>query len=169
MQFPCAGCGAARQSLEAACDNCGWSPEPMTTPGSYSGDADARGTNWRIWAFLAICPVALAALIWIARSRGLDAPPQLNVSPISTEIFVQDSQPVAPGTIVDVVTTSKPRQLVLGNAQVTDARWEFPDPIQTPAYPARGFITLQLSDDQVNIIQSAGDISIFPAGDWEPE
>jgi len=75
------------------------------------------------------------------------------------DLFVVNSVPVQPGTLVDVISVKENRVLFL-EVEVTRVRWDVPEPNQSPQFPASGFVVVTLRDRQWMAITEAGDISV---------
>ena len=84
----------------------------------------------------------------------------------SAQIYVQKSVPVSPGTKVDIINEdfTPPRAIIQG-VMVTYVKWKVPGPFRAPKYPASGFVTVSLSDNQGKAIKEAQLLSIRPGKD----
>ena len=79
-----------------------------------------------------------------------------------TELYVENSKPVAPGTVVDLWdNAADPPHLLLEHLRVVSVRWKVPDPSSPPPDPASGFVTLALKPEQVKAIGST-DLAVRP-------
>lgn len=103
---------------------------------------------------------------WMLLRWKLDSP-DLQEDPfknkVRMEILVQDSEPVLPGSMVDLMDSSvSPKKLILENMPVFYVRWRTDGPFSIPKYPASGFITLALTKEQVETVRAADAISVRP-------
>ncbi len=80
------------------------------------------------------------------------------------EIYVENAQPVMPGTRVDLVDGEKPPNVLVGNAQVLNVRWKSAGPFDKPKFPAKGFVTFALTNAEKSAIKGVEGISIVPVG-----
>lgn len=68
--------------------------------------------------------------------------------PKTAQLRVTNSDPVVPGSRVDIVTGNAPAHALVADVVVDAARWKTNDPSKMPNYPAEGFVTLTLSQHQ---------------------
>ena len=82
----------------------------------------------------------------------------------TAQIFVKKSVPVMLGMKVDVIIedSSPPKVIAQGAKIVGDVRWKVSAPFQKPEYPASGFITISLAQNQWELIKKAKVISVRP-------
>ncbi len=119
--------------------------------------------------------VIALAVRWFAddlksKSREDDLPPQsLRNARLATEramwsgeLFVVNSVPVLPGTLVDIISVEENRVL-LPEVEVTRVRWKVSEPFQSPQYAASGFVVVTLHERQWMAIGGVGDISVRPS------
>jgi hypothetical protein len=68
---------------------------------------------------------------------------------IKREFYVENSEPVLPGTKVCLIDgKSSPLQVIVSDATVQNVRWKIKGPFTIPKYPASGFVTITLSENQ---------------------
>ena len=80
---------------------------------------------------------------------------------INGEIYVDNSEPVAPGAIVDIINTaSSPAQVIVSDVTVLSARWKVSGLFKGPKYPASGFVRFALAENQWKAIEKNDDIII---------
>ncbi|QDU54570.1 hypothetical protein [Aeoliella mucimassa] len=80
-----------------------------------------------------------------------------------TELFVDNSEPVMPGAMVDLVDkTVDPPKVVLENVQVLNVRWKVSGPSSKPTAPASGFVTVGLKPEEASTIKSIDSLSVAP-------
>jgi len=101
---------------------------------------------------------------WLLLRLKVDAPELLD-DPTQyreeLEIFAESSDPVLPGTMVDVFDSSEdPPKLLIGSVRVLNVRWKIPGPSSVPAFPASGFVTLSLTREQAGAIENAKNVSV---------
>ena len=172
--YPCPQCHTSRESLEAPCSKCGWTPPPSIVE---VRELPTR-TNFANLAFyLSVLVVLVAALAvrWftddvILTSREIESAPQtpLNaqLSPIESiqliELSVVNSVPVQPGTLVDIISVEENR-ILLSKVKVTEVQWEVSGPVQSPQDRASGFVVVSLYELQWMEISDAGDILVRPS------
>lgn len=90
----------------------------------------------------------------------LDDPTQFREA---VELFVEASDPVRPGTSVDLFdSASTPPKLIAENVSVVKVRWKVADPSSPPRFPASGFLTVTLTKDQTLAVQDAQTTSVRP-------
>ena len=78
------------------------------------------------------------------------------------KLDVVNSEPVQPGTLVDIISV-KENRVLLSKARVTRVQWEVPEPFQSPQYPASGSVVVSLRENQWMAISEAGEISVRPS------
>jgi hypothetical protein len=77
------------------------------------------------------------------------------------EVFVVDSDPVLPGSSVDILDTAfKPPKAIAESVSVVNVRWKVTDPSSKPRFPARGFVTIGLTKDQANAVKGVQTLSV---------
>lgn len=96
---------------------------------------------------------------WLLLRLNVNAPELLD-DPATfqqpTELYVENSEPVLPGTMVDLLDVSvEPAKVVLSNVRVESVRWKISDPGTPLKAPAKGFVTIVLKADQVTAMKSA--------------
>ena len=78
-----------------------------------------------------------------------------------TEIYVENSEPVMPGTMVDLLDTAvNPPKVVVQNVRVLYVRWKLDDPSKPPHAPATGFVTIGLKLDQTDAVKQSKTLSV---------
>jgi hypothetical protein len=105
----------------------------------------------------------------LAPSAPVQSPPPLPVNaPIvaggatsTAEIYVTDSVPVLPGTLVAIIDASGPTLLV-ARAAPFNVRWKLRGPFSAPSFPAEGFVAFSLSASEWQAIQKADSLRIQP-------
>ncbi len=81
----------------------------------------------------------------------------------TAQLFVEKSIPATPGTKVDLVDVSvSPPQVIVSGATLQSARWKVPGPFQSPKYPASGFVTFSLAENQWAAMKGK-DMAVQPA------
>jgi hypothetical protein len=106
----------------------------------------------------------------VAPSASVQTPPALPANPpivaggatSTAEIYVTDSVPVLPGTLVAIVDVSGPTLLV-ARAAPLNVRWKLGGPFSAPSFPAEGFVAFSLSANEWQAIQKADSLRIQPA------
>jgi len=101
---------------------------------------------------------------WLLLRLKVDAPELLD-DPAQyrevIEILVENSDPVVPGTIVDLYNTSQePPKLLIEGLRVLNVRWKMVGPGSAPAFPASGFVGLSLTKEQVDAVEEARRVSV---------
>ncbi len=77
------------------------------------------------------------------------------------ELFVENSEPVLPGAMIDILNQdTEPPTVAVGNVEVLNVRWKVVDPSSKPTYPAAGFVTIRVTNDQASKLKSVKAISI---------
>lgn len=77
------------------------------------------------------------------------------------ELHVEQSDPVTPGDVATVWDISKePPAKLLENVSVSNIRWRVSSPLQSPKFPASGFVTLLVSQEQKERLKDAKLISV---------
>lgn len=78
-----------------------------------------------------------------------------------TELLVEDSELVSPGSKVDFVDVSvDPPAVVLENVFVKGVRWRLAGPFTKPKAPATGFVQVNLSTEQMEAVGTAKKLSV---------
>lgn len=81
----------------------------------------------------------------------LDDPSQYREA---VELLVENSEPVTPGAMVDVVDGSTdPPTVIVEIVQVLNVRWKVSSPLEEPKFPAKGFVTVPLTKEQSRRVQ----------------
>src|SRR5690606_15884708 len=80
-----------------------------------------------------------------------------------TQVYVEEAEPVLPGTMVDLLDISEePPKVVLQNVRVLHVRWKVDSPLTPVKAPAKGFVTLGLKAGQADVVKAAETLSIRP-------
>ena len=79
------------------------------------------------------------------------------------QLYVTNSVPVYPGSRVDVIAEDDPPRALIVGAQIVNVRWKMDSLLSLPAYPAEGFVTLLVADNQWEALPRGGSFSIRPS------
>lgn len=80
-----------------------------------------------------------------------------------TVVYVEDAEPVLPGSMVDLLDISEdPPKVILQNVRVLHVRWKVDNPLTPVKAPAKGFVTIGLKADQTDAVKAIGKVSIRP-------
>jgi len=80
-----------------------------------------------------------------------------------TEVYVENSEPVQPGSMVDLLgTDEEPPKVIIENVRVLNVRWKIDGPFATPKAPAHGFVTIGLKPDQTKAVESFKTLAVRP-------
>lgn len=101
---------------------------------------------------------------WLLLRLNVNAPKLLddpNTFQQPTEIYVENSEPVLPGTMVDLLgTVEDPPNVIIENVRVLNVRWKVDDPSTPLKAPAKGFVTIDLKPDQMKAVESSGSVTV---------
>ena len=166
-QYPCAICRVSRDSLEALCGSCGWAPASLSetpvirrVPTHAHAEVPHVSSNKIVGICTALVIVSAVTgfciwKFWPELSSGLQI--ARSGSQKSGELSVSESQPVSAGTEVDIVEGNR---VLVAKVKVTQVRWKVPGPLQSPKYPASGFVSVSLDSDQWKTVRAATEVSI---------
>src|ERR1017187_10558895 len=79
----------------------------------------------------------------------------------TAQLFIKNSDPVMPGSHIDIVMGDAPAHALVVDVVVQEARWKMKEPGKMPAYPADGFVTLTLSQNQWESFLYKQDLRLF--------
>jgi hypothetical protein len=103
---------------------------------------------------------------WLLLRLNVNAPELLddpNTFQQPTEVYVENSEPIVPGTMVDLLDTAEvPPKVVLENVRVLNVRWKVDGPFTPPKAPAKGFVTIGLKPDQTKTVESSKTLAVRP-------
>jgi hypothetical protein len=72
---------------------------------------------------------------------------------IRGQIYVENSDPVNPTAPIDIIDgSSSPLQVLVSGVTVEEVRWKVNGPFMSPKYPAAGFITVTLAENQWKLL-----------------
>lgn len=77
------------------------------------------------------------------------------------QIYAEKSVPLAPGALADIVIENN--KVIVQGAKVIDVKWKVPGPFQMPKYPASGFVSISVFENQIKAIEKSKTISIRPS------
>jgi hypothetical protein len=81
----------------------------------------------------------------------LDDPTQYREA---VELLVENSEPLLPGTMVDVIDdATDPPTVMVENVQLLNVRWKVSSPLEQPSSPASGFVTVPLTKEEQRKVQ----------------
>ena len=77
------------------------------------------------------------------------------------QIYAEKSVPLNSGALADIVIENN--KVIVQGAKVINVKWKVPGPFQMPKYPASGFVSISVFENQIKAIENAKTISIRPS------
>lgn len=97
-------------------------------------------------------------------SAAYDSPVAATGPSSVAQLFVVESEPVMPGTRVDVIDETEPKRALVVGAIAGNVRWKTAGAFGRPEYPASGFVSMRLTESQWAAIREARNVSIRRSG-----